>query len=69
MSKLLNLKEVEKLTTLSRSTINRLRSDGEFPSPLKLSKFSLRWREADIYDWLESRQVTQEHTTPQAVAG
>ena len=67
MSKLLNLKEVEKLTTLSRSTLNRLRNDGEFPPPLKLSKFSLRWREADILDWLESR-ITGERT-PQAVAG
>lgn len=43
-------------TTLSRTTIKRLRRSGDFPQPIKLSANRLGWYETDITDWLASRR-------------
>jgi Predicted transcriptional regulator len=46
---------VEEITGLSRSTIYRLMSSGEFPKPVKLSGRAVAWPESSIMKWLETR--------------
>ena len=55
----LSAKEVRKLTGLSDTTIRKLRKAKEFPVPLRLTPGStghLRWIEAEVVAWLESRR-------------
>ena len=49
--------EVEARTGLSRSTIYLMIKAGTFPKPVKLGARAVGWREADILDWLESRET------------
>lgn len=49
---LLDIKEVAKRTSLSRTTIWRRLKDGKFPDPLRLSEQCVRWREDDINAWV-----------------
>jgi prophage regulatory protein len=43
------------LTGLSRSTLLRLESEGDFPRRRRLSARSLPWRRSDIERWLATR--------------
>ncbi|MBT7307746.1 MAG: AlpA family transcriptional regulator [Gammaproteobacteria bacterium] len=52
--RLLKIGEVKKLTSLSKSTVYRLMSDGEFPLQLKLSKQSAAWLESEILEWIDA---------------
>ena len=54
-NRLLRLREVLALCGLSRSTIYRKMREGSFPEPLKVGVRAVRWREAEIEDWLASR--------------
>ena len=54
-SRLLNRKQVEGMTGLSRSTLYRQMRTGTFPTPLKVGARAVRWRPHDIVEWLESR--------------
>ncbi|WP_114966819.1 helix-turn-helix transcriptional regulator [Alkalilacustris brevis] len=47
--------EVEKITGLSRSSIYKLMSEGDFPRPVKLTAKAVAWPESVITDWLMSR--------------
>lgn len=49
---LLDIKEVAKRTSLSRTTIWRRLKNGDFPDPLRLSEQCVRWREDDINAWV-----------------
>lgn len=49
--------EVESLTGLSRTTIYKLMSKGEFPRPVRLTTKAVGWPESAIREWLESRQA------------
>ena len=54
----LTLAEVAEYTKLSRNWIYELRKSGSFPVPLRLGNgpsARLRWREADVIAWMESR--------------
>ena len=53
--KLIKRKDVERLTTLSRSTIYDKMSKGTFPRPVKLGERAVAWRESDVVAWLERR--------------
>ncbi|WP_375285414.1 helix-turn-helix transcriptional regulator [Marinicauda pacifica] len=55
---LLPIHEVARLTSLSRSTIYELRSQKDFPEPVKLSPRRVAWRPADIQNWLENKAAT-----------
>ena len=55
-AKILRCKEVLLRTGLSRATIYRLVAKGWFPSPVKLSKTAVGWIEAEVEDWLSSRE-------------
>ncbi len=57
-AKILRCKEVLLRTGLSRATIYRLIEKGWFPSPVKLSKTAVGWIEAEVEDWLSSRERT-----------
>ena len=53
--KLIKRKDVERLTTLSRSTIYDKMSKGTFPRPVRLGERAVAWRESDVIAWLERR--------------
>ena len=54
-NRILRLREVMRLTGLSKTTIYRRYRDGTFPRPLKLGPQSIGWRRGEILEWLESR--------------
>jgi prophage regulatory protein len=44
-------------TSLSRTTIYRLISQGSFPAPIKLGPNSSGWLVSDINDWIMARKI------------
>ena len=56
--KLLRRREVEELTGLSRASVYRLISEGEFPRPVRVSATGVRWKASDIAAWIESRPLS-----------
>lgn len=55
--RLLRRQEVEHLTGLSRSSIyERIRSDPDWPKPVRLGANSVAWLESEIHAWI-ARQV------------
>ena len=56
--RLLRRQEVEDLTGLSRASIYRLISEGEFPRPVRVSATGVRWRSGDISAWIKSRPLS-----------
>lgn len=54
-NRILRLREVMRLTGLSKTTIYRRYRDGTFPRPLKLGPQSVGWRRREILEWIESR--------------
>ena len=57
MDKLLNREQVAKAVGLSIPSLYRLMAKGHFPRPRKIGLRAVRWREADIVQFLESRPV------------
>lgn len=57
--KILRIKEISELLSLSKSTIWRLRREGDFPEPLKLGPRSVGWYESDVTEWIKSRNRLQ----------
>jgi prophage regulatory protein len=51
----MKLKEVIRVTRLSRATIYRLISSGEFPKQIPLGDKSVAWLESEVYGWMENR--------------
>ena len=54
--KLLPIKQVTDLTTLSRTTVWRLESQGLFPSRIQVSPRRVAWSEEEVQAWIEERQ-------------
>ncbi len=52
---LLNLQEVVKVTRLSRATIYRLISDGEFPHSVRVSARRVAWKKTEIVSWFDEK--------------
>lgn len=50
---LLNIKQVAKLTTLSRSEIYRRIQGGQFPPPVRLGARRVAWHHSDVRAWLD----------------
>lgn len=46
--------EVERLTSLRKTTIYRLMKQDKFPKPLRISSMRVAWRLKDIEAWVES---------------
>lgn len=57
--KILRIKEISELLSLSKSTIWRLRREGNFPEPLQLGPRSVGWYESDVMEWIKSRNRLQ----------
>lgn len=53
---LLTLKELCELLQCSQQTIWRKRRDNKLPSPVESMLPSLRWRKADIIEWLSDER-------------
>ncbi len=56
-SKLLTQKQVSILVGLSRTTLWRLERAGRFPCRRQVSTKAVRWNQAEIFDWIESRPL------------
>ena len=54
---LLRREDVEALLGVSRSWIYAEMRAGRFPEPVKISKRAVRWRVADLDEWMSSRPV------------
>ena len=54
--RLLRRAEVQRRCGLARSSIYRLMRAGEFPEPLKVGVRGVRWSEAEITAWVETRK-------------
>jgi prophage regulatory protein len=52
---LVKRKKVEELTSLSRSSLYRLMSDGIFPKPIRLGSKSVAWLKSDVEAWIDDR--------------
>lgn len=57
-SKILRLKKVLELTSLTRSVLYYLIAEKKFPRPLQLSKRRVGWRHQDVADWIEALPKT-----------
>jgi predicted DNA-binding transcriptional regulator AlpA len=58
MSRLLRVKEVIKMTSLSETSIYRRASEGTFPKPIKLNPPNGRssaWISDEVEQWIEDR--------------
>ena len=51
---LLRLEDVCQLVGISRSTIYKRVSDRTFPSPIRISERSVRWRMTDLTEWSDA---------------
>ncbi len=57
LDRLLPLREVVALTSLSRSSVYRMVKSGSLPPPLKAGKSRIAWRASSIARWLAERQA------------
>ena len=57
--RLLRRRDVERMTSMSRSSIYRLMQEGEFPRPVRVGPATVRWKASDIMNWMESRPVAK----------
>jgi prophage regulatory protein len=53
--KLIKLKEVIEMTTLSKATIYRLMSKRAFPSSVPLGDRAVAWKQSDVIEWIDSK--------------
>jgi predicted DNA-binding transcriptional regulator AlpA len=52
---LLRIKEVIKMTSLSRSSIYSLQNKNKFPQPIQLGIRAVAWVRADILNWIKEK--------------
>lgn len=54
-AKLIRLKEVIKLTGLSRSSVYKYVSENGFPAQVPLGGRAVAWVESEVLDWVKQR--------------
>ena len=59
-NKVIKLKEVKKLTTLSTASIYRQIKDKSFPKQIKLGERSSAWFYEEIMQWLEDKRFVRD---------
>lgn len=47
--------EVQRVTSLSRSSLYRLIAAGKFPAPVRLSTVSVAWLASEVSAWISDR--------------
>jgi prophage regulatory protein len=60
LDRLLPLRKIVELTSLSRATIYRKLNDRSFPPSLKIGQSRVAWREADVARWMAERLASAE---------
>lgn len=50
--RLINLKEIVKITSLSKATVYRYIEAGSFPKNIKIGDRRVAWKENDILEWM-----------------
>jgi prophage regulatory protein len=53
---LLTMRDVIKMTSVSKSSIKRWINDKDFPRPIKLSPRRIAWHKKDVVAWIEQRR-------------
>lgn len=57
--KFLSVKQVTELTTLSRQTIWKLRSENKFPQTIQITEQRSAFIYSEIMDWMQAKADTQ----------
>ena len=52
---LLTRQQVEKMLGIRRSTVYKLMRQGKLPEPIQITTGCVRWRKAELEDWINSR--------------
>ena len=65
----LRMQEITGRLGLARSTVYKLIQAGEFPPPIKLTRRTSAWREADIEAFLSARESRSRATATGDTAG
>ncbi|MET4687395.1 helix-turn-helix transcriptional regulator [Sinorhizobium fredii] len=52
---LISLKETCSLTSMSKTMIHRLRSEGRFPSAVALGEKRIAFLRSEVFDWIEKK--------------
>jgi len=55
LDRMLRCKEVQQITSRSRSAIYNGMADGTFPKPVKIGKRAVAWPESVIRQWIAER--------------
>jgi len=55
MNRLIRMKQVREITSLSPTTIYRKIATGDFPKQLKLTDKTCAWVEQEIYDFIDRK--------------
>ena len=58
--RILRLRTVRELTSLSRSCIDRLEAEGDFPLRFRLGLRAVGWYEDEVAAWINSRKPARE---------
>ena len=58
--RILRRPQVEAFVGLSRSTLYRLITAGDFPRPVRLGPQSVGWLKSEIDDWIASRRAKRD---------
>ncbi|CAM4357413.1 helix-turn-helix transcriptional regulator [Vibrio agarivorans] len=54
-SRLMRVKEIIRITGLSRSSLYKCISEGQFPKAVSLSERSVAWVEEEVQDWITAK--------------
>lgn len=57
---LINLNETARVTTMSRTMINRLRSEGRFPAAVALGEKRIAFPRQEVLNWVRDRIAERE---------
>jgi prophage regulatory protein len=49
------MRDIQQITALSKSTIYRLISEGNFPKQVKVGKRAVVWVRSDVSNWMDQR--------------
>jgi prophage regulatory protein len=57
-ARLVSIRDVLALTSISRGTLYIWIKQGHFPKPVQIGKRRVAWREQQVRDWISSRETT-----------
>ncbi|MCH7822515.1 MAG: AlpA family phage regulatory protein [Proteobacteria bacterium] len=59
MERLLRISDVVAVTGFERAWLYHLINRNKFPRQVKVGKRAVRWRESEVAEWIDSREVTK----------